>query len=52
MDAISNAYVGKDAKTGKRYDSIFNLGFKAGARARVVSVMHLHRRPDTWRENL
>ncbi len=35
MDRINKAFWGKDAKTKRKYNAIFNAGFKSGARARV-----------------
>ena|SRR5437899_1125772 len=41
MDAISKAYAGKDRKTRRRYNAIFNRGFTSGAKARVASGIAL-----------
>ncbi len=34
-DPVLKAFAGKDAKTRRCYNAIFNMGFKGGARARV-----------------
>lgn len=36
-DSIDKVFEGKDAKTTRRYNAIFNIGFKSGARARVAA---------------
>ncbi len=37
----SKLYERKDKRTRRRYDAIFNVGFKAGAKARVVRGIRL-----------
>ena len=36
-DAIARVFEGKDARTKRRYNATFNVGFQSGARARFAA---------------